>query len=145
LIRYNFVPPDSKWIPYIQAGVGMVYTTQFGPKAVAAVGAGMRLEGFALMLVMALSSALMPFVGQNWGADKHERAAAGVRQSIQFSVAWGVLCLIVMALSSEYLARLFSEDPVVIMDLRLFLWIVPLGYGLQGVVLLVSCPINNWT
>ena len=26
LIRYNFIPPDSKWIPYVQAGVGVVRT-----------------------------------------------------------------------------------------------------------------------
>jgi lipid A 3-O-deacylase len=26
LIRYNFMPPDSKWIPYVQAGTGVVHT-----------------------------------------------------------------------------------------------------------------------
>src|SRR5690606_38078476 len=26
LIRYNFVPPGSKWIPYIQVGAGIVHT-----------------------------------------------------------------------------------------------------------------------
>jgi len=113
-----------------------------GPEAVAAVGAGMRLEGFAFIVVMALSSALLPFVGQNWGAGRPERVDTGVRRSVQFALAWGVLCLLLLVLFAGHLARLFSRDPAVIAHLRLFLWIVPLGYGLQGVVLLAGSTFN---
>jgi len=127
--------------PLSQTGIIRI-VSRFGPDAVGAVGAGMRLEGLALMLVMALSSALMPFTGQNWGAGKHQRVVVGVRQSIQFSITWGILCLIVLALFSGHLARLFSEDPRVIGRLQIFLSIVPLGYGLQGVVMLAGTTFN---
>jgi putative MATE family efflux protein len=116
--------------------------TRFGPEAIAAIGAGMRLESFALILVMALSSAIIPFVGQNWGAGKRERVVIGLRRSFQFSMVWGVLSLAVIASLATYLARLFSEDPSVIAHLRLFLLVVPLGYGLQGMVLLAGSAFN---
>lgn len=38
LIRYNFVPPDSKWMPYIQAGVGIVHTNAYKDNSQDAIG-----------------------------------------------------------------------------------------------------------
>jgi hypothetical protein len=38
LIRYNFLPPDSKWIPYIQGGSGIVYTNAYKDYSQDAIG-----------------------------------------------------------------------------------------------------------
>jgi hypothetical protein len=38
LIRYNFVPPGSKWIPYVQAGVGVVHTNAYKDHSQDAIG-----------------------------------------------------------------------------------------------------------
>lgn len=38
LIRYNFVPPNSKWIPYVQAGAGVVYTDAYKDYSQDAIG-----------------------------------------------------------------------------------------------------------
>ena len=38
LIRYNFVPPDSEWIPYIQAGVGVVHINAYKDHSQDAIG-----------------------------------------------------------------------------------------------------------
>jgi Na+-driven multidrug efflux pump len=40
------------------------------------------------------------------------------------------------------IARLFSEDPDVVDGIISYLWIVPLGYGLQGISLLASASFN---
>jgi hypothetical protein len=38
LLRYNFVPPDSKWIPYVQVGIGVVHTDAYKDYSQDAVG-----------------------------------------------------------------------------------------------------------
>ena len=126
----------------ISMGIFTRLVARFGHAAVAAVGAGTRIEGFVVMAVVALASVLVPFIGQNWGAGRRDRAALGMRRSAQFSVAWGIICMVGLALLSEPLARVFSDDISVITQLKLFLWIVPLGYGLFGVSMLAGSAFN---
>lgn len=38
LVRYNFVQPDTRWIPYIQGGVGVVYNDVYKDKTQSAIG-----------------------------------------------------------------------------------------------------------
>ena len=126
----------------ISMGIFTRLVAEYGRESVAAVGAGSRLEGFAMIVIMAIASALVPFVGQNWGAGERDRAALGTTRGSQYAVTWGAVCVIVLAALSGPLARAFSDDPVVIERITLFLWIVPLGYGLQGVSILVGSAFN---
>jgi putative MATE family efflux protein len=59
----------------------------FGQSAVAAVGAGLRVERFAMMVVIALASVMVPFVGQNWGAGLFDRVRRAQRCSRGCSAA----------------------------------------------------------
>jgi len=38
LLRYNFVPLDSKWIPYVQVGAGVVHTNAYKDHSQDAIG-----------------------------------------------------------------------------------------------------------
>lgn len=38
LVRYNFVQPNTRWIPYIQGGVGVVYNDVYKDKTQSAIG-----------------------------------------------------------------------------------------------------------
>ena len=38
LVRYNFVQPDTRWVPYIQGGVGIVYNDVYKDKTQSAIG-----------------------------------------------------------------------------------------------------------
>ena len=51
---------------------------QFGQEAVAGFCVASRVEGLALIAVMALSGAMMPFIGQNFGAQIFDRVRDGV-------------------------------------------------------------------
>lgn len=114
----------------------------FGPAAVAAVGVGSRIEAFALIPVMSLGSALVPFIGQNWGAVKLERVHRAHWLSHRFSLWLGVGFALFCLVGSAWLATLLSSDHDVIQNIQLFLWIVPLGFGLQGSVRLVASAFN---
>lgn len=126
----------------VSLGVITRMVASFGPAAVAAIGAGGRVEMFAMMLVIALASVIVPFVGQNWGAARFDRVRAAHRLAGWFAFAWGLLCLVAFYVAARPVARLFSDEAAVIDNLALYLRIVPLGYGLMGVSVVICSGMN---
>jgi putative MATE family efflux protein len=114
----------------------------FGPKAVAAVGAAVRIEMFVFMVIMALATALVPFAGQNWGAKKLDRLKLATSYSNTFSLVWGFLSFIFLLIFAGPLGRVFSKDPVVSQSITYYLWIMPLGYGLRSISMLTASLFN---
>ena len=114
----------------------------YSTEAVAAFGVASRVEVFGLAAVIALAATLMPFVGQNWGANKMGRIQLAVRYSQQFSLIWGAMLFVVLALFRESIAGVFSDDPEVISILSTYLIIVPIAYALQNVLFVVSATLN---
>ena len=113
-----------------------------GVAAVAALGVASRIDMLALVVILALGNVLGPFVGQNWGAAEYGRARQGIRLSQQFAVAWGLLMVLLLAPPGRWIAALFNDDPQVVENVVLYLWIVPLSYGLQGVLRLAAYTLN---
>ncbi|MCB0094459.1 MAG: MATE family efflux transporter [Caldilineaceae bacterium] len=113
-----------------------------GVAAVAAFGVASRIDMLALVVILALGNVLGPFVGQNWGAAEYGRARQGIRLSQQFAVAWGLLMVLLLAPPGRWIAALFNDDPQVVENVVLYLWIVPLSYGLQGVLRLAAYTLN---
>jgi Na+-driven multidrug efflux pump len=116
--------------------------SEHGPAAVAAVGAGTRVEGFALIPVMALGAVLTPFIGQNWGARRRDRAVMAMQRAHQYAFAWGVFCLVAFIPLAGLIANVFAKEAEVHRAIRLYLWIVPIGYALQGSCQLASIAFN---
>jgi len=53
-----------------------------------------------------------------------------------------MLVYVVLALGAGLIASTFSDDPEVIGTIKLFLWILPLGYGMQGIIILTNSSLN---
>ena len=127
--------------------VTMVFITRLvaghGVAAVAAAGAGGRVDMFALMVVNSLGSVLMPFVGQNWGAGKFHRIREAHRRGQLFAMAWGLGCMVLFFAAARPIAGLFTSDAAVVDDMVLYLRILPIGYGLMGVTTLVGFGMNG--
>lgn len=113
-----------------------------GVHAVAGYGVGTRIEGLALVVIMALSSALTPFVGQNFGAGNVERIKAGLRGAILFTVGWEMVMALLLFLGGHWLAGLFTDDEETLKAIVLYLWLVPVGYSFQGIVMLICSTLN---
>ncbi len=126
--------------------VSMAFVTwlasRFGPEGVAAVGTGLRIESLAFVVVIGLSAAMVPFVGQNWGAKKFERVYEAQASANRFTFAWGLVCWVGFVVLAYPIARLFSADPAVIDNIVYYLWIMPAGLATQGVFLVVSGTFN---
>ncbi len=105
-----------------------------GTEAIAAYGIATRLEGFLLVLVMALGLALAPFVGQNWGARKYHRVMLAVKYCYRFIVAWGIFVWISLRVFSFPLISLFSRDIIIINIASTYYFIIAWVYGFRGVL-----------
>jgi putative MATE family efflux protein len=119
----------------VPLGVGFItrIVAGYGAAAVAGFGVASRIEMFGLTVVMALRTVVAPFVGQNWGARRFARLARGVGISHRFAMAWGAFLLVVLAVFARPLAAVFNRTPEVVATTTLYLWIVPVSYGLRGI------------
>ena len=114
----------------------------YGAEAVAAFGVASRIESFALIVVVALSASLSPFVGQNWGAKKYHRVHRALNLSYLFCLAWGMMMATILAPSASWLASLFNSDPQVIQIATQYLWFVPISYAAAGIIFIASSTFN---
>jgi putative MATE family efflux protein len=114
----------------------------FGPSAVAAYGIGARIEALVLIPVMALSSGVSPFVGQNWGAHLAGRVREGFSLATRFSMLWGITTVLLLVPTAPWIAAVFTDDPVVQADIVVYLQVVPIGYAAYGVMMMVSGSLN---
>lgn len=133
ILRIGLPSSLSSILMPISGGVITWLVAQHGPEAVAAVGAAGRLEMFAFMVPMALGISLVPFVGQNYGAQRLDRVRDGQRYAYWFAFGFGIAIAVLFGVFAESMARIFSEDEAVIHVLTRYLRIVSLGYGLMEI------------
>lgn len=102
----------------------------YGDDLIAGIGMASRLEMVAFVFPMSLGRALMPMIGQNYGARLYSR----VRSCFYFStaVAQGILLVtaVILCLGFRHLAPwLAPGQPRVQEVMTLFMTIVPFGFG----------------
>jgi len=114
----------------------------YGAEAVAAFGVGARLESIASLVILALSMTLPPFISQNFGAAAFSRIEMAYQTTIGFILKWQLLVYGVLALCAWWIAAVFTADEQVATYIRYFIWILPLGYGLQGIIILTNSSFN---
>lgn len=126
----------------IAAAVLTAIVAKYGESAVAAFGVGSRIESIACLIVLTLSMTLPPFISQNFGAGKMERVEAGYKTSIKFVMVWQVLIYLLLVATAPWIAGAFAKEQAVADVIQLFIWILPLGYGLQGIIILTNSSFN---
>ena len=142
MLRIGVPAAGANMMTPLAAGIMTAIAAGFGDEAVAAFGVGARLEPMATLIVLAMSSSLPPLISQNFGAAKIDRVEKAYQLSIKFILVWQMLVYALVALGAGVIASTFSDDPKVIETIKLFLWILPLGYGLQGIVILTNSSLN---
>lgn len=126
----------------VASAVLTAIVAEYGVSAVAAFGVGSRIESIACLVVLALSMTLPPFISQNFGAGNMKRVEEGYKTSIKFVLLWQVFIYGVLVLAAPFIADVFSKEQAVADIIKLFIWILPLGYGLQGVIILTNSSFN---
>ncbi|HFL3239397.1 TPA: MATE family efflux transporter [Clostridioides difficile] len=96
----------------------------YGTSAMAAFGAGLRIENFISLPIMNLGSAVSTFVAQNIGAGENERVKKGIRESIKMTLVLAVTVIALILPFRENLIALFNTDKDVIKIGSSYLFII---------------------
>ncbi|EHU0327893.1 MATE family efflux transporter [Vibrio vulnificus] len=126
----------------LSGAILMMMLSSHGTAAVAAYGAAQRIESILILVLMALTSALTPFMAQNFGAKNPQRAFQGLFVSMRFSVLFQGLVFLMMVPLSIPLAALFSQEQAVRDLLWHYLLVVPISYGFLGIVMMLVSGLN---
>jgi len=86
------------------------FANRFGSTFIAANTSVMRTDGFAILPMMAIGSALTTFVGQNIGAGKIDRAKKGITSALVIIICIGLIMGVVMWFNGVYIIRAFTDD-----------------------------------
>ncbi|MGX9756183.1 MATE family efflux transporter [Clostridioides difficile] len=96
----------------------------YGTSAMAAFGAGLRIENFISLPIMNLGSAVSTFVAQNIGAGENERVKKGIHESIKMALILAIVVVALILLFRENLIALFNTDKDVIKIGSSYLFII---------------------
>lgn len=132
----------SNMMTPISSSIVISMVASYGSEAVAAFGVGSRIESFAVIVVLALSMSLPPFISQNFGAGQYQRVKQAYFSGVKFVVLWQLAIYVVLLLLSGYIAQLFADDPKVAEIIVMYLMIVPLVHGLVGITILSNSSLN---
>ncbi len=129
----------------VPVGAAMVTAmiARFGPDAVAGFGVASRIESMMLVMYYALSAIIGPFVGQNFSAGKEERILRALWLCTVFCIGSGLVIAGLLASMADWLPGLFSDSESVRQVTSMFLWIVPLSYGMYGMVMVMNASFNG--
>jgi Na+-driven multidrug efflux pump len=94
------------------------------------------------MAIIALSAAITPFVGQNFGARKYDRVSSGVLWCYKFSIVYGLSVAACIILLSPFIAGVFTDDPTAITTAKLHMRIVPISYLALGFAMTANSSFN---
>ena len=117
---------------YIMLVYGII--RNFGAAAQAGFGVGARVMQALFLPVVALSFAVAPVVGQNFGGRRGDRVRHSVYAALGIASAVMLLFTIIAWLAPAALIRAFSNDPNVIAFGSDYLRIVSLNFVAAGIV-----------
>lgn len=112
----------------------------FGYALVAGSSTGSNLEGFVYTSMNAVSNATVSFAGQNYAAKKPKRIKKTALEASVMIIVISLLWTLILLTSGQYIARLYTSDPVVIQYACNRMKIILPIYFVCGIVeVLVGC------
>ncbi|CAM3049704.1 MATE family efflux transporter [Pseudoalteromonas distincta] len=142
ILKIGLPAAGANMLTPVAMAVMTAIVAHHGPEAVAAFGVGSRIESIASILVLALSMTLPPFVSQNFGAGKLCRVKEAYTGTLKFVMVWQFAIYVLLIAFSGVISQLFGKEQAVIDIIKLFIYTIPLSYGLQGVIILSNSSFN---
>jgi len=142
ILKIGLPAAGANMLTPIAAAIMTAIAAGYGESVVAAFGVGSRIESIASLVVLAMSMTLPPFISQNFGAGHMNRVKQAYQISIKFVLLWQVLIYLLLIIAAPWIASAFATEQKVADIIVLFIWVLPLGYGLQGVIILTNSSFN---
>ncbi len=162
--RHNaFVVPKAVWlyrdlkivshfaIPAVLATVATPIGTaivtremsKFGPDAVAGMAVIGRMTPVAFSVVMALSGAIGPIIGQNYGAGRMDRVEQAFLDALKFVAIYVLFITGVLLVFREAIAGVFGAENLARSLIFLFCFPVALSSFFNGAIFVASASFNT--
>ena len=142
ILKIGLPAAGANMLTPIAGAIMTAIVATYGTSAVGAFGVGVRIESIASLVVLALSMTLPPFISQNLGAGKLDRVMEAYKTTLKFVMIWQFAVYLLLVAFAHWIAIGFSDEQEVIDLIKLFIWVLPLGYGLQGVIILSNSSFN---
>lgn len=131
----------------VAAPIGGAYVTraaaEFGEAAVAGMAIIGRVTPIAFALIFAMSGAIGPIIGQNFGAGQHDRVRQAFNSSMILIVAYVIPVVIVLYFLRGPIADLFNAQGVARDLIFLFCGPLSLAWIFNGVIFVGNAAYNN--
>lgn len=127
--------------------VGQAFVTRavsdFGEAAVAGVAITGRMTPVAFGVIFALSGAIGPIIGQNYGAGKMDRVRRAFIEGLRFTALFTVFVAVLLFLLRSPIADLFQATGVTRQIIYLFCGPLALLFFFNGVIFVANAAFNN--
>lgn len=123
---------------FVITGVVYAVIRNFGSEAQAGYGVGSRVMQAIFLPAMAVSFAVAPLAGQNFGAGLPDRVRQTVRDAAVLSSGLMLVLTLVCQIWPEAMIGLFAQDPKVVEIGSVFLRIISLNFLATGIIFVAS-------
>jgi len=127
--------------------IGQAYVTrsmaQYGEDAVSGMAIIARITPVAFGVIFALSGAIGPVIGQNFGAAQHDRVRGAYRDGMLFTAGIVVFVSLVLFALRGPIAALFQADGLTKELLFLFCGPLALAFFFNGMIFVSNAAFNN--
>ncbi|MEP5153061.1 MATE family efflux transporter [Planktotalea sp.] len=127
--------------------IGQAYVTramaEFGEAAVAGMAIVGRLTPLAFGTIFALSGAVGPIIGQNFGAGQHDRVRGGFFAGVIFTAAFVIAMTLLLFLLRAPIADIFTATGITRELVYLFCGPLALMFFFNGLLFVANASFNN--
>ena len=127
----------------VGSAIMMREMAKFGTDAVAGMAIIGRMTPVAFSVVFALSGAIGPIVGQNFGAGNMARVRTAFIDAIKFTFVYIILVAIILYFTRDYIIALFGATGIAAELVILFCGILALAFFFNGVIFIANACFNN--
>jgi putative MATE family efflux protein len=124
-------------MPPLAAMLAIAVVAGLGEASVAAWGLASRLETLSLVVVLAMTMSLPPWLGRCYGAGDWQQVRELMRLALRVVVVWQLGLGVLLAVLAPWLAQLLAGSPEVRGDLTLLIRFLLPSYAALGVCMLV--------
>ena len=135
------LPLGFQWsILFIGSFVQNSQINTYGPDASSAMTCYSQFESYLTIVFSVLASALLTFVGQNYGAKKYRRVRKGILECALLAIVFYILLLVVGFASARYVPYIFLNpqdvNEKVIYYTSTYLYVLTPSLILQGLLMI---------
>jgi len=126
----------------LSAMVLVTIVARFGQEAIAGWGVAVRIEMIAIIIPLAMSACIGPFVGQNMGAGRVDRMREAMRFSFIAALFYCVAICVVMAAFATNIAAVFDDTPGTVKVATAYLIAVSASYPFYAFIMITAGAFN---